>query len=278
MNVINLHFTNCCNYCCIYCFAKSNINEKELSFDECKSVVNRIKDYFEENNIDDGRINLVGGEPLISPFINELIDYCFNKKIKVSIVTNGSLLTKEFIERNKNKLYMIGISIDSLNEETNEKTGRCCKNKNLNIVQLIEICKLIKDCGIKLKVNTVISKFNVHEDFVDFYNVIIPDKVKIFQMSIVKGVNENARQFQLSSEEYKKFCNRHKGDNVFFETQEDMQNSYLMIDCFGNFAVNDKGEYRIFGSILTNDLSTLINNSNFDNRKFDKRYGGVNNV
>ena len=145
MNVINLHFTNCCNYGCIYCFAKSNINEKELSFDECKSVVNRIKDYFEENNIDDGRINLVGGEPLISPFINELIDYCFNKKIKVSIVTNGSLLTKEFIERNKNKLYMIGISIDSLNEETNEKIGRCCKNKNLNIVQLIEICKLIKD-------------------------------------------------------------------------------------------------------------------------------------
>lgn len=278
MNVINFHFTNCCNYRCVYCFAKSKNKSKQLSFEKCKNVVDKIKDYFTKNNIVDGRINLVGGEPLVSPFINELIDYCFDKKIKVSIVTNGSLLTKEFIERNKKKLCMIGISIDSLNEETNEKIGRCCKNKILNKEKLIQICKLIKDCGIKLKINTVVSKFNVHEEFVDFYNVIMPDKIKIFQMSIVKGVNENARQFQLSSMEYKKFCNRHKGDNVFFETQEDMQNSYLMIDSFGNFVVNHKGEYRTYGSILTNDLSTLINNSNFDNRKFDKRYGGANNV
>ncbi len=183
MNVINLHFTNCCNYGCIYCFAKSNINEKELSFDECKSVVNRIKDYFEENNIDDGRINLVGGEPLISPFINELIDYCFNKKIKVSIVTNGSLLTKEFIERNKNKLYMIGISIDSLNEETNEKIGRCCKNKNLNIVQLIEICKLIKDRDILI---CFLSIFNASSALGIFSSKFIKSHIINTSISFVK--------------------------------------------------------------------------------------------
>ncbi|MDE6967145.1 MAG: viperin family antiviral radical SAM protein, partial [Clostridia bacterium] len=267
-----------CNYSCVYCFAKSNIKEKELSFDKCKNVVDKIQKYFEENNIKDGRINLVGGEPLVSPFINELIDYCFNKKIKVSIVTNGSLLTKEFIESNKKKLCMIGISIDSLNEETNKKIGRCCKNKILNKEQLIEICKIIKDCGIKLKINTVVSKFNVHEDFVDFYNVIIPDKVKIFQMSILKGVNDKAKHFQLTNEEYKNFCHKHKGENVFIETEDDMQNSYLMIDRFGNFVVNDKGEQKCCGSVLNDSLTLLIRKSNFDNEKFIKRYGGAKNV
>lgn len=278
MKVINFHFTNCCNYGCVYCFAKSSIKSKELSFDECKNVVDKIQEYFKENSIFDGRINLVGGEPLVSPFINELIDYCFNKKIKVSIVTNGSLLTKEFIERNKNKLYMIGISIDSLNEETNKKIGRCCKDKVFNIEELVENCKIIKSCGIKLKINNVISTFNINENFANFYKEICPNKVKFFQMSIVKDINDIAKQFQISIEKYNEYCNQYQGDNVYFETEDEMQNSYLMIDCFGNFCVNDNGEYKSSGSVLINDLSTLINNSNFDNKKFDKRYGDAKNV
>ncbi len=279
MNVINFHFTNCCNYKCVYCFAKSKNKAKELSFEECMQVVDMIQEYFVENNISDGRINLVGGEPLVSPFIQELIDYCFQKGIQVSIVTNASLLSCDFVQKNKNKLYMIGISVDSLIEKTNLKIGRCCASKTLNREALVKICKEIKKCGIKLKINTVVSKLNCKENFADFNNEVEADKIKVFQMCHVKGVNDKARQYKISQVEFESFCNNNQTANIMVvESESDMQSSYLMINNYGDFILNDNGEYKSYGNILKEKLSALIKKSNFDGLKFEKRYGGNQNV
>lgn len=279
MNVINFHFTNCCNYKCVYCFAKSKNKAKELSFEECMQVVDMIQEYFVENNISDGRINLVGGEPLVSPFIQELIDYCFQKGIQVSIVTNASLLSCDFVQKNKNKLYMIGISVDSLIEKTNLKIGRCCASKTLNREALVKICKEIKKCGIKLKINTVVSKLNCKENFADFNNEVEADKIKVFQMCHVKGVNDKARQYKISQVEFESFCNNNQTAIIMVvESESDMQSSYLMINNYGDFILNDNGEYKSYGNILKEKLSALIKKSNFDGLKFEKRYGGNQNV
>ncbi len=279
MNVIYFHFTNCCNYKCVYCFAKSKNKAKELSFEECMQVVDMIQEYFVENNISDGRINLVGGEPLVSPFIQELIDYCFQKGIQVSIVTNASLLSCDFVQKNKNKLYMIGISVDSLIEKTNLKIGRCCASKTLNREALVKICKEIKKCGIKLKINTVVSKLNCKENFADFNNEVEADKIKVFQMCHVKGVNDKARQYKISQVEFESFCNNNQTANIMVvESESDMQSSYLMINNYGDFILNDNGEYKSYGNILKEKLSALIKKSNFDGLKFEKRYGGNQNV
>jgi len=57
---------------------------------------------------------LVGGEPLLSKNIQMFIDYLFEINLEVSLITNGYYLDEKFISKNKNKLSMIGISIDSL--------------------------------------------------------------------------------------------------------------------------------------------------------------------
>jgi len=64
---------------------------------------------------------LVGGEPLLSKNIQMFIDYLFEINLEVSLITNGYYLDEKFISKNKNKLSMIGISIDSLwwNESIN---------------------------------------------------------------------------------------------------------------------------------------------------------------
>ncbi len=70
---INLHFIDKCNYQCKHCFVKKEKNE--LSIDDIKLFVDKISDYFSKNKIKNGRINLAGGEPLLSDNINEIIDY-----------------------------------------------------------------------------------------------------------------------------------------------------------------------------------------------------------
>lgn len=108
---INLHFTDFCNFHCKHCLVKKE--NCVLSFDELKVVVDKIYKYFNDNEIK-GRINLAGGEHLMSRNIDRLIDYITSKGIEVSIITNGYYLDNSFIERHKNQISTIGISVDSL--------------------------------------------------------------------------------------------------------------------------------------------------------------------
>ena len=44
-----------------------------LSLEKVKLIINNIKRYFEKNHLE-GRINLVGGEIFLSPYLQEIID------------------------------------------------------------------------------------------------------------------------------------------------------------------------------------------------------------
>lgn len=108
--VINLHYTDICNYRCRFCH--SRFGKTPLELEEWKRIIaNIVKD------VDVRRFNLAGGEPLAAPFAQELIDHIHGLGIPVSIITNGSLLTPSWIDDNRNKLSMIGISVDAFRHE-----------------------------------------------------------------------------------------------------------------------------------------------------------------
>lgn len=187
IDVINFHFTDNCNYHCYHCFVKKN--NKEMSLENVKKVVDKIENYFLCENID-GRINLVGGEVFCCHYLQEIIDYINMKHIKVSLVTNGSLMSDDFIVNNHNKLCSIGISVDSLVDKTNIKIGRCCKNITLKKEELIKKCGLIKSSNICLKINLCLSKNNIDEDISGFIEKVKPDRFKIFQMTVIEQIND----------------------------------------------------------------------------------------
>lgn len=268
-NVINLHFTDICNYSCCYCFVKKE--NKCLSLKQIKKIVDNIKKYFDENELN-GRINLVGGEVFLFNHLQKVIDYIYKANIKVSIVTNGSLLTKEFIINNKEKLETIGISVDSLNQETNLRIGRCCKKQVLSQEDLINICNCIKDNNIKLKINTCVSKLNLNEDLSNFILKINPDRYKIFQMMIVKGVNDSAQLYRISQEEFKQYCKKYSFLNPICENNNEMSNSYLIVDSKGNLCVDNNKNTSPIGNVLEDNFSDLILKSNLNIENFNKRY------
>ena len=224
-NTINFHFYDSCNFRCKHCFV--NMQNKSLTFAEAKQIVDILKENYNYN-----RINLAGGEPLLSPYIQPLIDYIVFKGFTCSLVTNGSMLTEEFVELNKTKLQMIGISVDSLNDETNQLIGR----KKIN--NLIPVCKKIKEVGIKLKINVCVLSYNKHENLSSFLQKVKPDRFKIFQ-AIPSPHKPDSHQMIVSDNEFLEFCARHQTFGPICENDSFIKDGYDIVDAEGVLSNNN---------------------------------------
>lgn len=266
-DVVNFHFVDYCNYSCCYCFVKKDNRIASLS--RCKIIVDNIAEYFSSIHVR-GRINLVGGEVFMCTYLQQIIDYINARGIDVSIVTNGSFLTNDFVEKNNKKISSIGISVDSLNYDTNIKIGRCQKNKTISKIELIDLCNIIKKSGIKLKINHCISKFNCNEDISQFITDVQPDRFKIFQMSIVEGINERCKNMQVAREEFELCCEKYKSLHAVIEKEEEMKESYLMIDSIGDFYI-DRSDAPL-GNAVTESFTEMMKKAKLDDTSFKKRY------
>ena len=272
-HVINYHITNRCNYHCTYCFGKFD-GQNTPSLDDAKRVIDNIASYFAHNQIINGRINFAGGEPTLYAHLDDLIDYTSSLGIRVSIVTNGSLLTPERIRSWQGKVSCIGISIDSIDCDTNLTIGRCCRNKVISLSHWSELTKAIHDCGIDLKINTVVSRLNLDENLSELYQALNPRKIKLFQMHLIEGINDQAQPYEITEREFESFCERHKAfESVMVaEPCKSMENSYLMINPEGKFQLNNNGVYQTLGDLNTTPLFEILKKVPIDSERFGSRY------
>ena len=272
-HVVNYHITNRCNYHCTYCFGKFN-GQKDPTLDDAKKIIDNIALHFTQPNITDGRINFAGGEPTLYEHLDELIDYTSSLGIRASIVTNGSLLTPERIRSWQGKVSCIGISIDSIVCDTNLTIGRCCQNKVISLSQWSKLAKAIHDCGIDLKINAVVSRLNLDEDLAELYRALKPKKIKLFQMHLIDGINDQANPYEITEREFESFCKRHRTfESVMVaEPYGSMENSYLMVNPEGEFQLNNNGIYQTFGNLNTTSLSEILKTVPLDSEKFSSRY------
>jgi len=268
IDTINIHFLDACNYICKHCFVEKE--NKSLSYDQITKIVDKIDSFYKQERIINGRINLAGGEPLLSKDIDRIIDYIYDKGLRVSLITNGYYLTKQFIDRHAHQLYCIGISIDSLDENTNRIIGRCQRDgKTLDIDRLVEICKYIRESGISLKINTCVSKLNVNEDFNEFLSKVKPNRYKVLQMTcddcdIANVIN------RISNKEMSSFVSRHSKYATVKETSDDIKESYLIIDSIGNMSCDNKHQSSY--SVLNTEISDILLMLNINENKFERRY------
>lgn len=225
----NLHFTDFCNFNCKHCFvAKQN---KELSFADIKLIGDELAKFSRDNNIA-VRVNLAGGEPFCSPNLQPIIDYYYSLGLKLSIITNGFYLNEDFIKENSNKLSMIGISVDSLNEDVNRNIGRCTKEKMIiSETEIISKCALIKKYGIKLKINICINSLNKEEDFSNFIELVKPDRLKFLRVLCTRN-----NCFEISNKDWKEITDKYSSYEPVFEDNECMRQKYFIIDSEGNLS------------------------------------------
>ncbi len=278
---VNFHLWEPCNMRCKFCFATFQDVKKEmelpkghLPFIEAMRVVEAIaKEGFQ-------KINFAGGEPTLCPWLPDLIIRAKEMGLTTAIVSNGSQITKEWLNKCQGKLDWIALSIDSINEKANIISGRAIRGKKaMKIDDYKRIAGLIKKYQIKLKINTVVSAVNHLENIATFINSVNPMRWKIFQVLPIKGQNDACiDSFVIDGDNYQAYLNRNKADlkgaiKMVEESNEMMTSSYLMIDPAGRFFDNQDGTYRYSKPILQGGVKAALQSIRVSYDKFISRDG-----
>lgn len=246
---VNYHFTRKCNKECGFCFHTEKTSYI-ASEDQMKHGLYLLK------KADMRKINFAGGEPFLYPKkLAMLCRFCKEELglESVSIITNGTKVTKKWLEQNGRWIDVLGVSCDSFNEQTNIAIGRGTGN---NVRQLFNIRDWCQKLGIKFKLNTVVCIYNWDEDMADTIQKLNPFKFKAFQALYVEGENDaeendvelnkrkrNAKKLLISNEQFKVFCDKHRHLESFVpEPNSIMASSYLILDEYLCFL--DKGQGR----------------------------------
>jgi len=117
---LTLLVTEDCNLRCIYCFEPSK-RPKSMPFNVAKTAIDKYLS--REDGPEVVSIDFSGGEPLLEfDLIKKVFEYCttqgsWNKKFRMSLGTNGTVLTKEMREWfTSHPCFQISLSLDGTKE------------------------------------------------------------------------------------------------------------------------------------------------------------------
>ena len=111
---LKIEITNNCNLKCVHCYAR----EEKCIFLEKERIFQIL---LQAKSLGIVFLHFSGGECLTHPFFLEIYLYAFKLGFKISILTNGTLLTDDIIKILTNKKpYMVEISIYGTNEKISE--------------------------------------------------------------------------------------------------------------------------------------------------------------
>jgi uncharacterized protein len=204
INLMYLILTDQCNYACTYCFVEGPMPEdykfSYMSTKMAKKRINLFADWSQKKESKNKSILFYGGEPLLNKktfidavlYIQKLKEInALPKNTDISIITNGSLITKEIAKFIYDNKINIGLSIDGESSFNNicrkfisgEGTFDAIYNGYCNLIDAG-----VKDVGISLTVgyhnidnlleNTkyIIDKFSVKSLG---YNILMDSENKI---------------------------------------------------------------------------------------------------
>ena len=237
--------------------------------------------------------NIAGGEPMLYPGLVEPVQYIRDKGVKVSLITNGSLMDEEWVKNCARMFETIGFSVDSINDETNRKIGRCDRNeKTIPAGRIVELCRLIWKYapGCRIKINTVVSALNKDDVMSDFIDEIATDRWKILRMKSFQYNSFSNLDIQVSNEEFEEFVERNrdrkgKEDGMTAEAgmettrreivvEPDMKASYVLIDSNGYLLDNAVDEMTpvVVCDCLMEDFAEGLRRLTLDKEKYEARY------
>lgn len=290
--VINWHLTEACNYGCRYCYSAWDKLHKENEIIHnshiSSSLLYELSTFFNPANTsnplytnfkwDEVRLSLAGGEALLYPQqVMHIAKEAQNLGFKLSLITNGSLLNHQTTAKLLSMLSMLGISLDSASSVKNQLIGRSTRSgHSLELNGLFKTIQQAREVNpdLIIKVNTVVNSFNVDENLSPLIECLQPDKWKILRVLPVVST-----ETAVSDQQFSSFVKRHQhfGSILTTEDNQDMIESYLMIDPFGRFFQNcpvtsEDNSYLYSQPIFDVGAEKAFSQINFDSRKFVSRY------
>lgn len=161
---LRLIVTRKCNFNCYFCHGEGVEKDKKefLTCDDYTFLVKFCKDKYGWDTV-----TLTGGEPLIRRDIDKIIDSIYNLGIKLTIVSNGELISNH-IETLK-KIDRLNVSIHSFDKEKYSKIIQRNNKLERVLLNLAQLRNLNPD--ISIRINTTIIK-NQNDTIEDYKRIL----------------------------------------------------------------------------------------------------------
>ena len=276
---VNYHLWKACNMRCRHCFATFQDIELQilpkghLGREDCVLVVEAIAEAGFQ------KINFAGGEPTLCPWLPDLIWRAKELGLTTSAVTNGSRISEEWLKGVRDSLDWVALSIDSVKAETLLRTGRATREGPMSEHDYMRVVEMLKQFGIRLKINTVVMRSNLREDLTDFMMEALPERWKLLQVLPVSGQNDGEVDEQVVSlDEFQEYVEGARqvetaGVAVVPESNDLMTGSYVMVDPAGRFFDNVAGHHTYSRPILEVGVEVALRDISINPERFLSRGG-----
>jgi len=249
---LNWHLEAYCNYACEFCYAPL-VKQRELSRISELEGLRLVQDIA---NSGVSKINFVGGEAMLNPNIEAWIIQAKSVGLTTSIVSNGTRMTKRWLQRMSSHLDWLGLSIDASNDELHALMGRGRRGEiesgiSRHLERTTEVWSFAEEFGYGLKLNTVVTSMNAEDDMSELVASLKPNRWKICRVLEIKGENDGkVLPLLVTSRQFDDYVSRHKSSlknldriQIVAEDNEDMLGTYAMIDPQGRAYTNLHGRY-----------------------------------
>lgn len=219
---LRIILTTACNFKCLYCFNEGEV-DKEVriqSLDNLKKVINVAKSFGVNS------VKLTGGEPLLYPYIEELLAFLQESKIGYyDLTTNISLLTDKNIEMlNKYNVSSLTLSLNTL-----EKEKYCYLSGTNSYEKVMEnLDNTLKKFNGKLRINCIVFDENYNSR--DYLNILELCKSKNIGLRFVEPSEVSGFPITYTKEKFNILINelRNNADKVISSDCESVE--YLFFD------------------------------------------------
>lgn len=227
---ISLNITEKCNLRCKHCLTDAgNFNPNELTTAEFFRIIDQMRmagSFF---------MTIGGGEPLLRDDLFKVMEYGRKNFIAVSLVTNGTLITKEIAQRlNELDLDTISVSVDGLekNHEFIRGKGTFLKTiKGLKILR--KYCKTAK-LAIRFTLNN--KNLDEYQHVIKLAEYLLMDMIRLTPMLLFGRAKENS-DLLLNQKQYAEFIQDTQGIKskikVIIPCQEDKKKFFITPTNFG---------------------------------------------
>ena len=225
------------------------------------------------------KINFAGGEPTLCPWLPDLIRRAKELGFTTSMVTNGSRISPEWLNSLGDSLDWATISIDTLDPQKLEESGRMTRDGPLGEYAYLDVIDMLKGRGIRLKINTVVTRSNCDEDLTGFIARARPERWKVLQVLPVRGQNDGLVDDQvITLEQFAGYIARNQGVEkmgvaLIPENNELMTGSYVMVDPAGRFFDNTAGTHVYSRPINQVGVDAALREVSIDPGRFRLRDG-----
>ena len=246
---IYVEITNKCNLNCSFC-SKDSLPKKEMSVNEFKIVISKIKDYTDNIYLH------VKGEPLLHSHLDEILHICEENNINVRITSNGTLLDKKKDILLKYPIKQINVSLHSENNDVKyfESVFDSCDelSKKITIVYRIWTLSSLSLNNLSTNiVNKIINHYKLSTNIVD--KIISEKNIKI---------NKNTYLDKDYEFEWPKIKTKKSDFGTCLGTK-----SHIAILSNGNVTpcCLDSSGIITFGNIFKDDLKSILESDLFHN-------------